>query len=329
MAKVIEEILPIPHLEPKIIDAAANGKLVIFAGAGLSIGLKCPSWDQLAQKSVKILEDLEDSDKRITHRVADDLRQISNPRRLLSITWLMMRSRCPDLGETLKELFPTPPERSVYDELVEFRCPIITTNYDLNLDQAIKRYDKLISISGDEQDSTTTSLHGLNQIDKPMTYLEPNSLSVSNLRPYKALYLHGSIKSPEHMLVTTSDYLSKYRHDDPLPSHRQFMMDLFEAKKILFLGSSMGEFEILEYLASRDRSGHFIVEPFWEASLVHANLTSDYFDAMGIELVPYAKDTKGYSQLNEIVSDWKGKVRSVATPPPTIDGLRIIDSVQL
>ncbi|GAH49345.1 unnamed protein product, partial [marine sediment metagenome] len=87
---MINEIRPIPYLKPQIIEAARNGKLVLFAGAGLSVGLGCPMWSQLAEKSVRILETLEDPDNRITHRVAEDLRNIKDPRRLMSISWPML-----------------------------------------------------------------------------------------------------------------------------------------------------------------------------------------------------------------------------------------------
>ncbi|GAH50367.1 unnamed protein product, partial [marine sediment metagenome] len=110
---------------------------------------------------------------------------------------------------------------------------------------------------------------------------------------------------------------------------RKFMQDLFANHTVLFIGSSMSELELLEYLADPERKGHFILESFWEDSLAYANYMSEYFDTLGVEVVPYAKDIKGYEQLRDVILDWKNKIRSVALPPPTTEGLRIIDNVEL
>jgi len=43
-----DEIYPIPGMPPEIKDAASNGKLLVFIGAGASIIIGCCGWKELA-----------------------------------------------------------------------------------------------------------------------------------------------------------------------------------------------------------------------------------------------------------------------------------------
>jgi hypothetical protein len=77
-------------------------------------------------------------------------------------------------------------------------------------------------------------------------------------QPNTVIHLHGSLREPETMIMTTSDYISRYAaynrsSNDPQTENPvlTFLSFLFQHRTVLFIGYGLEELEILEYVLRR------------------------------------------------------------------------------
>lgn len=90
---------------------------------------------------------------------------------------------------------------------------------------------------------------------------------------------------------------------------------LFERKTVLFLGYSLEETEVLEYVLRRGgasgggRKRRFILQGFFQAETGLCDLLSDFYrDSFATELIGFPKDYKSYGQQTEILAAWSRKL---------------------
>ncbi len=327
---VIKDITDIPEVPVEIIKAAENAELTMFLGAGVSKLVDCPLWDELAHDALRALFLL----GKFTYKEMVGLGQEVDPRRLLSICWDVIsddgdcQSKVCDLlnpqGDANKE--------NIYDSLVSYKCPLITLNYDLCIDYAIERYirknNKSLQYQLPSPVPPITELTAVKELKK--SYFREEDLTESNAIQGKVLHLHGSVTDFMGMVVTTKQYLDAYStNENAMPVRRQTLDDLFKKRTLLFIGTRMGEFEILEYLSRAREVKHFMLFPAFKDSRDLVNRYRIYYEHLGITLVPYNLDNKGPSQLIDVISDWAPKISSVAEAIPVARGLDIIDDVEL
>src|SRR5258708_37420993 len=81
-------------------------------------------------------------------------------------------------------------------------------------------------------------------------------------QPNTVIHLHGSLQEPKTMIMTTSDYISRYAaynrsSNDPQTEHPvlTFLTFLFQYRTVLFIGYGLEELEILEYVLSKGPRG--------------------------------------------------------------------------
>ncbi|MGE4399750.1 MAG: SIR2 family protein [Campylobacterales bacterium] len=124
---------------------------------------------------------------------------------------------------------------------------------------------------------TTNADRHINQLFTPQQIVSKNfekDMPISNKYLYK---IHGCIENQRSLVFTVNEYLEQYANNNEFQG---FLERLFNECTILFIGYGLGEFEQI------------------------------YFGKLGITLIPYAKDEKGYTQLEDIVQKWVAEIES-------------------
>jgi len=290
-----EDILP----PAEVTQAALNGDLVLFVGAGASMLLGLPSWIGLAARA---LEDLRRSGH-LNYSEVEQLRTL-DPKKQLSIAKLIAT----DTGHKLdfsSYLGSPSMESTIYDSLNSIGCSCVTTNYDELL---APQY-----VLAKDGSATAQPVRRVTRPDKFFAHLlnEPGTV----------IHLHGAISEPESMVVATKEYLSHYDHQNV----QEFLGELFARKVVVFLGYGLEEAEILEHVLRRagarnmQEQRRFALQGFFESQAPLYEKLHRYYEAsFGVHLLGFLRDKEDYRRLEVIVKTWVSQIE-VRRPPLTTD----------
>jgi hypothetical protein len=278
---------PRPIIPSEIENAAKSGELVVFVGAGISRLIKCPSWEEFADK---ILIQLVPSV--IDYYELAQIQAIQDPKIKLSIARIIALEKNKDLN--FIDIFNIkPPDDNVYTYLNKFNCTFVTTNYDKFLTPQSRKAEP------------EDNWRFYNKDDLLREKLDVNG---------NVIHLHGCIDDPKNMVITTRDYLEHYSRREV----QEFLLYLFESKTVLFLGYGLEEVEILEYILRRGgatkqgtttRIKRFVLQGFFNAEMALSEKLERYYrDTFSATLIGFPKDYKSYSQQIEILATWAEKL---------------------
>lgn len=297
----------LPDIPDELRIAAKSGRLIPFIGAGASRIAKCPSWGEFADG---LLDQLVKRGS-LNHRQAKQIRDQNLPPRM-KLSFL--RNFAKQEGITLDYQAIIHPGadrrhadgRRLYAALGRLSKQFITTNYDHWLD--VDLTDRVLGPDGTDLSAPVDS-------ERPHIFSKKADISFDRLMsPGTVIHLHGSLKHPEEMVVTTSDYLEFYR-SAPNASGGEgntvltFLRTLFHERVVLFVGYGLGDLEILEYVVLKGQSAgqtpkHFILQPFFSHELEVANLYDRYYrDDCGLTMLPYLLDNQEHLQLVDVVEN--------------------------
>ena len=218
------------QLLERILEMALKGKLILWAGAGLSMEAGYPSGGQLAELLWQRLPEVERNDLQI------DLLKVSD--------FFVHRN---DKGRDelivlLKEIFKKKDQKSESHDVIrkmEFFNTIITTNYDELFE------DHIIGI----------------QIIKNSKQL---ARSKSNAR--KLIKIHGDLNSPKKLVLTQGDYSKLYNINQQDPFWGKINVELTE-KGVLFIGYGFndpnvrGLFDFLHKKLKKHKNPKYLIAP--------------------------------------------------------------------
>lgn len=299
------DLREVPELPEEIRQAALDGDLVLFVGAGVSMLVRLPSWEDLAWK---VLEDLRQKGL-LNYSVMQQLKGL-DPKKLLSIAEVVAEQNTISL-ELSKYLDIGESDKGIYDYLNKIGCACVTTNYDELLKPQFNQ----------TKDGSTTAT--------PVTRInQKNDFRAGHLVPGTVVHLHGSVSSPKDMVFTTKQYLEHY--DDE--AVRVFLGELFEKKTILFIGYRLEESEILEHILRRGRvqdtknKRRFALMPFFLSQTPLYEMLYEYYKkSFGVHLIGFIRDHKDYKQLEDIVKAWAEQIE--VKPPALVKDLEFMDEV--
>jgi len=276
------EIKLVPDLPQQIIEAAENKQLAIFVGAGLSRFMGCSSWEELAENLLKKCEVeglLNNYEKTVLSQSADFKKTITICNRLLENDERFMDEMRKSLNDD--KVGDATVDLKIYRDLFSLNGLIITTNADRHIDQVYLPDNIFI----DEFSSSTP---------------------VDNTHLYK---IHGSITDPNSLIFTVEGYLKRYTDSE----YGRFLEEIFTKYTVLFLGYGMSEFELMDYLFSsiqgNSRRHYFLKDYFTHEQRIY-EFDQMYFDDLGVDLIPYAKDTIGFQQLPKVIDEWVQEIKS-------------------
>ena len=188
-----------------LLSALRNGEVVIFAGAGVSMGdpANLPKFDDLAEQIALGTGHTYDRDKESADRFLGRLRYAGVEVNTLAARILQKNNPMPtDLHRDLLRIY-----RRSEDVL------IVTTNFDLLFERAASEV--------------------FNR--QPKIYTAP-ALPVGNT--FRGIvHLHGSLDEPDEMVITHQDFGSAYLTQADGWA-RRFLVDLFTSRTVLFVGYS-------------------------------------------------------------------------------------------
>ena len=271
----------IDNLLKEIAKVAFDGKLVVFAGAGISKSMGIPDWTDLLKDLCK---------KSILSEYANDLDSFNEKYNVLA-------DRCENheiaqecygkidnviYKETVRKNLKATSSQysSAHMKILKLRSTIVTTNYDSGFRNAFNDY---FYIKGRRDDYCEEILPEFD----------------CQFLPNKVIYLHGK-DNEDNIVLKTDDYEIFYNNPDS--DLFALLRLLFKKKTLLFIGFSFDDIYILEAFrtiftnnietirdcegwkpGSGDRPNHyaFLSEP--EQSLV------EILESIGIKPVPHPK----------------------------------------
>lgn len=302
----------IPDIPDALREAAQIGKLVPFVGAGVSQLAGCPGWPAFADRCFKLFLD----QGKFSYSQLDQIRPL-NPRVKVAIALALQEEHKLDIDFRMI-LHPAgrvdTKGRRVYSALTRLGTTFVTTNYDEWLDDAMPAPSAPVVMS-------STALPVVSTVRN--VYFRVSDLTAVHLNEGNTvLHLHGSVKEPSGMILTTPQYMRHYANDRwSGPSSENlvltFLDDLFRSKTVLFVGYGLEELEILEYVIEKSRGitagtapRHFALQGFFSHENELASSIGLHYRQCGITLLPFLKDRKGYDQLIDVLEDFASKLPS-------------------
>jgi len=273
------EIMPIPDLPSQIIEAAENKNLAIFVGAGLSRFMGCSSWGALADNLLNKCETrglLNNYEKTVLSQSNDFKKTITICHHLLEEEDFLEEMR-----KSLNDDKVGDENIDIYKNLFSLNGLIITTNADRHIDQ--------VYLSDNIVIENFTS-----------------STPVDNDHLYK---IHGSITDLNSLIFTVEGYLKRYTDSE----YGKFLEEIFTKYTVLFLGYGMSEFGLMDYLFTSirgTRKRHYFLKDYFTHEQRIYEFDQMYFDDLGVDLIPYAKDELGFNQLPIIIDQWVQEIKS-------------------
>lgn len=296
-----------PELPQEIIDAA-DGKLVLFVGAGISRICGLPNWAGLADKMFEWLL----AQDAIDFGEIEQLKYL-DPRTKLSIAHIICKRKKLDFN--LEQFLRHGKAAPIYDFINSLGCPCVTTNYD-NLLQPVARAS-----------SATTSSAG--PAASTRRVYDPAKIHSGLLNDEATvIHLHGAIDRLDSPVATTGQYLELYDRKNI----QVFLKTLFEQKTVLFLGYGLAENEILEHILRRARvqkeniRRRFVLQGYFEREDgLYRHMHAYYQESFGVHVSGFIRDKKDFAQQEEILKAWSTKIDY--KPATLADAIQSMDRV--
>ena len=286
----------IPPVRNEIIDAVNNEKLAVFIGAGVSRIIGCMGWDELAKNLVNKCFSIkkEDGSSFINFKEKESLLQNKDHKKTITICQRILKQNnfenifYKEFKKSLKPDKDLLKSQNIYDELYGLRGLFITTNAD-------KCFDKKFEPTR-------------------IVYREEN-FTPSNIDRSKLYHIHGSILDKKSLIFTVPQYIKRYNEKQ----FKAFLGEIFTNYLVLFVGYGMAEFELLDFLIMKFDSNkgkelkHFMLLPFYAGEDNILGFEQYYYRSMGIRVVAYEKDERGYGQLYEVIKSWNSEINQTST----------------
>ena len=277
-------IIDLPQLPPAVIDAYDRRELVVFIGAGISRLMGCQGWEDMANSLVTNLFDFAVANQIITSgmdskaKITIAKRYAEKDKEKYRLFWRIFK----------KSLTPSKNNKDIYGLISQLHTVFITTNCDglLVKKEFVHSYSTNCTVEEYE-----------NHKHKPHVFCIHGN------------YGNGRKVEKNSLVFTVEEYLKAYQPNNPLP---KFLRRVMENNTVLFLGCGMSEFEILSAAFEPSNSGrHYLLEGFFEYQQELCNAYGEYYKSLGVNLIAYSKDKKGYRQQYDIIEGWieelKGK----------------------
>ena len=302
MANDTAKILPIPDIPTELLKAAERDELVIFIGAGVSRIMGCASWDSLSYNLIRKCLDL----GLINFAQKEHLLKSNDNKQKITIAFEILYKN--DLEEEFWDCMECAlqgkeeiiAQRDIYYYLNKFGAIYVTTNADELFDKHIVPKQNII-----DKDK-------IMPIDINSNYI---------------YHIHGMMKS-RNVVFRASEYLTNYQD----PKIRDFLIELFNEKyTLLFLGYGLSEFELLDYIIGKSEGSNkrnkefnkFLLKPYNESEMNLVEVDEHYYEDLGVKIIPYNYEEKGYDQLFYIMEEWSKEFSTLSNfPIYSVDNIR-------
>jgi hypothetical protein len=316
---MIEKIEPIPKNIPEPLRLAAiQQNLIPFIGAGVSQLGGCPSWSDLASAALKFLVEK----KVLNHAQMTQILDLPTTRIKLSVAMELAKQHNYSI-DFKKLLTPSETKKKIGDEvyanLSRLATSFVTTNYDDWLDHNFPE-----PFQADESAISESVPRGASR----HCFYKRKDISVENLDvPNTVFHIHGSFNDQDNMVLRTVDYLKCYSSHriDGKENHENafltFLETIFKSKNVLFIGYSLDEMEVLEYIIQKgvqkpktdEQPRHYVLQGFFTRDLELVRSLELYYNGFGIGLLPFSRDDRDWEQLSAVIEYY---AREIPPGPP-------------
>lgn len=323
------DLRDLPEIPNGLREAAQQGKLVPFIGAGASRIAGCPGWGDFADSSLRALI----AAGKLNHAQFAQIAHLP-PRVKLSICrqFAAQHGVVIDYKKILAPLgYSDARGLRLYGALGKLGNVSVTSNYDewCDLDRVLPP----LPLSGSSAPITPPPPASRNVFHKLEDFTAAN-LS----RPGSVFHLHGSVIDPAGMIMTTHDYVAHYQNDRFNATAASenviltFLDHLFRHKTVLFVGYGLDELEILEYVILKARQQkqtdkavrHYILQGYFSHELEWMRAMHQYYlNDCGIELIPFSRDAKDREQLLDVLDNFVK-----ALPPATLRDVQLLSEMK-
>lgn len=301
----------------------SNVKLAFFIGAGVSKLLEIPLWADLANNVIDYLKEGCDLNHTEAVRLRDER---YSSRQIISIFHQVVKDRSKINNFYEKRLAGQGNKNgNPYELLLDLEDALakpvikISTNIDLEWEKVLRR-------KADKQKQERTREGQLSQLSVCYEHSQYDNFQVKQKIADNILYqIHGSMNSLDTAIMTTSQYVNNYRDEKGL---RGFLETIFKEYIVLFIGSSMQEFEILEHCLKQSPFKHFALVGTRVGEENLFRIKRAYFSEINVKAIPYYLDFQGYDRLLFVLRSWADEVR-IARKKQFYDDIKLIDEVLL
>lgn len=299
----------------------SNVKLAFFVGAGVSKLLEIPLWAELANYVINHLKDNSDLNHTEALRLRDE-RYTS--RQIISIFHRVVKDRNKIKNFYEKYLVGQGNKNgNPYELLFELEEALakpvfkISTNIDLEWEKILQ--GKAVKQKQDQNRQGQISSSPVCYERSQYENFQLGQEIVSNI-----LYqIHGSMHNLDSAVVTTSQYVNSYRDEKGL---KGFLERIFKEYIVLFIGSGIQEFEILEHCLKQSPFRHFALVGTQVGEENLFRIKRAYFSEINIKALPYYLDFQGYDRLLFVLRSWADEIRS-AKKKQFYEDIKLIDEV--
>lgn len=305
------KIEKLPEVPAAIKEAVNNNNLVVFIGAGVSRIIGCMGWAQLAKNLINICFTTKKKDKTdtlISFKEKESLTQESNHKKVITICHHILCEKnnfkvvfFKEFNKSLDSNNGKEKEYDIYKEIFGLRGINLTTNADKHYDKQFLEANRIYNV-----DEFTPS-----SIDRTKLY-----------------QIHGSQDSRSSLVFTVPQYIHRYNHS----GFKDFLGKVFTDYTVLFLGYGMSEFELLDFLITKFDSSkkskeikHYILLPFYSGEENILSFEQSYYNPMGIQVIGYEKDVKGFIQLYDVLKKWNADINQTSTY--TLDSYKELENL--
>lgn len=264
-----------------ILDAIQNNKLVIFAGAGVSVGEPTclPKFvdlaKEIAEDTGKTLKKKDSCEVFLGVLKANGIDVNGNAARILSDSCLKHNA----LHEAIIDLFSSPEN-----------IKIVTTNYDQMFEQVLEEKSIIVPVYNSPALPLGNDISGI-------------------------IHIHGNVCNPKYMVVTDEDFGKAYLTDGYAS---RFLVKLFESYTVLFVGYSYND-TILRYLTramSREHyANRYILTDDTKSDWNSLGISAIYFPRRSFAIMRDSIVKLGV-YANKALWDWKNQFVEFADNPP-------------
>lgn len=288
----------VPPAPDELIDALNKKRCAVFIGAGLSVAVGYPTWDQLLSTLIKRA----DKQGIIDSKKKRELEGMSKT----PGKWLMVAQELADsygegrfhadLVSIFKAVDPAPSEAHKLITEIPFEF-VVTTNYDQLIENAY--FPKF------------------NQIPTIFTHADVTDFADSLWKgEFFILKAHGDLTKRSTIILTERDYRKVIFAS---PGYRALLEAIFTMKTILFLGASLGDPELQLLLRSLHNAFqgtgvyHFALVPSTDFSSTEANHWVNNYKVRCIVYEP----SKNHPEVEIFLKNVRDLTTSTPTTPPS------------
>jgi hypothetical protein len=303
--------------------------IAFFIGAGVSKLLDIPLWNELADRAIIYMREKNYLNYSEALKLQNDKYQ---PKQIMSIFHSIINDRGEIetfYNENLKktENGKDNPYEKLFNLEMALQKPIIkiTTNIDREwetvlMEKADKQKIEKILAERQKDIGGQTKKYWF-EYEKPQHSGFIRNQEINGSILYQ---IHGSLNKIDDAVITTSQYVKEYRDYNGL---KGFLERVFKEYTVIFIGSSVQEFEILEHcLEHSSPSGHYslIGTQIEEKNLFR--IRKLYLSKIKIKAIPYYLDFQWYGRLLHVLDAWVKEIQD-SKSRSFYDNVRLLDEV--